>query len=82
MKAKRTIEKSAPIFAAPFVGIMGRTRVSIESHSGISEFSPEEIKVRLSDGCLLIRGAVLSVDYMSETSLAVSGSISSVEFVE
>ena len=82
MKAKRTIEKTAPILAAPFVGITGRTRVAIESHSGISEFTPQEIRVRLSDGCLVIRGADLSVDYMSENSLAVSGSISSVAFAE
>lgn len=82
MKAKRRLEKAAPILAAPRVVIMGRARVSVEEHRGISELSPEEIRVRLSEGCLLICGAGLSVDHMSESSLAVSGVIGSVVFAE
>ena len=82
MKLKRNAEKAAPVIAAPLVSIMGRARVSVESHRGIGEFSPEEVRVRLSDGCLLIRGESLCIERMSETSLAVSGSIGSIAFAE
>ena len=82
MKAKRRIESAAPVLASPRVSIMGRARVTVEAHRGINEFSPGEVRVRLSDGCLIIAGAGLSVDCMSESSLAVSGSIASVAFVE
>ncbi len=61
---------------------MGRAKVSVEEHRGISEFSPEMVRVRLSDGCLLISGAGLSVERMSESSLAVSGCIGAVAFDE
>ena len=82
MKVKRKIDRAAPVMAEPRVSVMGRARVSVETHRGISEFTPETVRVRLDDGFLLIRGAGLSVDSMSESSLAVSGSICSVSFEE
>ena len=82
MKIGNRAARAVPVLAAPSVRIMGRVSLSVETHRGISEFSPEGITVRLSDGSLRIYGRGLSVDSMSESFLTVSGTIDSVSFAD
>lgn len=82
MKRKRLFAETMSVMASPSVEVMGREAVRIEAHRGISEFSPEEIVIRLASGCIVIKGAELTIRAMSESFITVSGRIDSTAYRE
>ncbi len=70
------------LLASPSVEVMGRENVRIESHRGISAFSPEEVVIRLKSGCMVIKGRDLSIRAMNESFISVAGRIDGTEYRE
>ena len=62
----------------PIVEIAGDQRVLIERHKGVTEYSPQCIRVRLSYGILTISGCRLELTRMTANQLIISGRIDSI----
>lgn len=63
------------------VEVLGDNRVLIECHRGVTEYSCEQIGVKVSFGCLCIRGCGLHVRLMTRERLVISGKIDSLTLV-
>ncbi len=62
----------------PLVELAGYRRVLIENHTGVLAYSPEEITVRVSYGCLQITGENMMLAEMRREQLVITGQINSV----
>ena len=60
------------------VEIAGSTRVLIENHLGVKAYSREEIAIKVSYGCICVRGCNLEIIRMSKEQLVIIGEIHSV----
>ncbi len=60
--------------------LFGRTAVLVEGQKGVLSFSPDEVKIRLPDGLIAVRGKNLVIRQLSSTALTVSGEISGVGY--
>lgn len=63
------------------VEVLGDNRVLIECHRGVTEYSCEQIGVKVSFGCLSIRGCGLHIRLMTRERLIISGKIDSLTLV-
>lgn len=59
----------------PVVELLGDQRVLVEGHQGVTEYSTDQIGVKLTWGCLCIRGCGLHLRIMTRERLVVSGRI-------
>lgn len=64
--------------AQSLVEICGRGRVLIENHKGVTEYSDEQISVRVRFGTVCISGKELRLCRMSGCQLVISGKIEAV----
>ena len=62
----------------PLVEIAGDSRVLIEGHRGVREYSRERICVKVSYGQVLVCGSCLQLRCMSKERLVICGRIESV----
>ena len=62
----------------PIVEIAGDSRVLIERHNGMTEYSRERICVKVRYGCVCVCGCGLELTRMSREQLIVSGKIDGV----
>jgi len=62
----------------PLVELAGCGRVLIENHTGVLSYSPEEITVKVSYGCLVVTGQNMMLAEMSREQLVISGQIDNV----
>lgn len=65
----------------PIVEIAGDKRVLIENHSGITEYSPQRIAVKVSFGCICICGNNMDLSCMSGQQLVIGGRIDTVSII-
>lgn len=65
----------------PIVEIAGDNRVLIENHSGITEYSPKRIMIKVSFGCICICGDEMDLSCMSGQQLVISGKIDTVSIM-
>lgn len=65
----------------PVVELLGDNRVLIECHRGVTEYSCEQIGVKVSFGCLCIRGCGLHVRFMTKEKLIISGKMESITLI-
>ena len=65
----------------PIVEIAGDKRVLIENHSGVTEYSPQRISVRVSFGCICICGDNMELSCMSGQQLVIGGRIDNVSII-
>ena len=65
----------------PIVEIAGDKRVLIENHSGVTEYSPQRISVRVSFGCIYICGDNMELSCMSGQQLVIGGRIDNVSII-
>ena len=59
----------------PLVEIAGGNRVLVEYHEGVTAYSPEQIRVKVSDGEVEITGEGLQIAVMCREKLVISGVI-------
>lgn len=59
----------------PIVELAGQRRLLIENHQGVLSYAPNEIKIKVSYGCIIITGASLQLMEMSRVKLAICGRI-------
>ena len=59
----------------PIVELAGQRRLLIENHQGVLSYAPNEIKIKVSYGCVIITGATLQLMEMSRVKLAICGRI-------
>ena len=71
-------EKVTSISKQPLVEIIGKRRVLIENHSGITEMSNDRITASNDGGTIVITGKNLQLVMMSVDQIVVAGQIESV----
>ncbi len=84
----KILESAARYFALPSdaaagevsVAVTGGTKLLIENHSGIQEYSDEVIIMNEGKMRIAVFGSGLSIDAMNPVSAVVSGRINSVSF--
>lgn len=70
-----------PALGVARVTVTGGHKVNVENHKGLLEYENDRITVNTSDVPVRIRGTNLEISAMSDLELAVTGKISSVEYV-
>lgn len=63
----------------PLVELAGCGRVLVENHTGVLVYSPGEITVRVSYGCLQISGENMMLAEMHREQLVITGTIHGVK---
>lgn len=66
----------------PRLTIIGTLQVTIDNHRGLIEYSPEQVRVGMNTGQLIIRGAELKLSFVRDEDLLVTGKLKSVEFAD
>ena len=62
----------------PLVEIVGKNRVLIENHNGISEYGCNNICIKAKDGCICINGKDLSLEVISKERVVITGRLESI----
>ena len=76
MEMKQRFSRQANVLSMlPIVELVGQGRLLIENHQGVLSYAPEEIKVKVSYGCIIITGEDLRLMEMSKVKLAICGKI-------
>ena len=73
-----SVRAGIPAEAAPgqtVTELFGNCRVMIENHRGILALDTETIDVKISCGCLRVLGSCLTVAFMSDRQLVITGKI-------
>lgn len=88
MKARKLLERAAarldlPGEAAglPKLEINGFSRLSVEQHRGILEYTGEAVTVALADGRVRITGCRLSITVMNRSFLTLTGKLRGIELI-
>lgn len=71
-----------PLPGVPLVEIVGNCRVLIEGHGRITQYSCQEICVKVRRGSICVKGCALEVRCMSQQKLIITGKISGVELCQ
>ena len=66
----------------PRVTITGMSRVHVENHRGLLEYSPEAIVVNTGGFRISVKGTRLDISAMSDMELVITGSIKTVEYTD
>lgn len=66
----------------PKIVLIGSIQAFVENHKGILEYTPELIRIRVSTGELVIKGANLFLRNILMHEIAIEGQISAVELRE
>lgn len=64
-----------PLPGQPLVELAGDRRLLIEHHRGVTQYSQEEICVKVSYGHVQVRGCGLELSRMTREQLVISGRI-------
>ncbi|MGM0501001.1 MAG: sporulation protein YqfC [Bacillota bacterium] len=83
MKQDKIKSKVADIFDLPpdvvlnlpVINLTGSLNLVMENHQGIKQYSTEQIEIKAKRGSVIIRGADLKIDYLSETKITILGQI-------
>ena len=67
-----------PLPGGPLVELSGDDRVLIENHKCVNSYSPEEISVRVSFGCIRLCGRALVLACVGKDQLVVHGKVDSI----
>lgn len=87
MKQRRDVlgrllqESAAPLPGLPIAELAGDRRLLIENHQGVTEYSPQRIRVCVRFGELCINGCGLSLAKMSKEQLVIFGSIDNISIL-
>ena len=67
-----------PLPGVPLLELSGDDRILIENHKCVNSYSPEEIAVRVSYGCVRIRGRALVLACVGKDHLVIHGKVDSI----
>lgn len=89
MQGKRLLERftavadlaSRSMPGLPVLELTGENRVLIENHQGVTGYSDVMICVKVQYGCLEINGCQLSLAYMSDEKLIITGIIHEIKLL-
>ena len=70
-----------PVPGCPLIEISGDRRVLIENHLGITQYSREEICVKVKYGWISVCGGCLELVCMSRERLIIAGNIDQVKLI-
>jgi len=65
----------------PKITIIGNVRLSIENHQGIIGYSEQEIRVKVHDGFLFIKGDQMTLPGISNEEIIINGEINTVSIL-
>lgn len=68
------------LLGAAKLTLTANRRALIENHCGIEEYGPQEIRVRLKRGGIVLRGSDLRLEAMNKEELLICGKLQSVEW--
>lgn len=74
------LELPSEALGAARLTLTAGSRLLVENHAGVQEYSPEQILVSCGRGRIIISGSGLSIQGMNASELAVKGSIQTVEW--
>ena len=88
-KERGIVERASEIFdipgevtaGLPRVTITGASKVHVENHRGLLEYSTEQISVNAGRMVIRIRGKDMELAAMSDMELVVTGEVASVEYI-
>jgi sporulation protein YqfC len=81
LKAAQALEIPQEVLLdTPSVTINGNVRVYIDNHSGLVEYTPEQILLKTSDGTIKVMGKDMGIDEFEHNRLVISGTIKGVYF--
>ena len=72
------IGKAEILSKVPIVELAGQNRLLIENHQGVLGYSLEEIRVRVSYGCVCITGSDLRLMQLSREQLVICGRVDAI----
>ncbi len=82
MRLADSVDLSAePLPGVPVVELAGACRALIEGHQGVTEYSGEEICVKVRYGMVAVCGCNLELTRMTKEQLVISGRIDCVKLV-
>jgi sporulation protein YqfC len=64
----------------PLVMMVGRQRLFLENHKGVTHYHKNEIRIKFQDGLLLLKGEDLIVNEINSDSLSISGQLSGIYY--
>lgn len=67
-----------PLPGQPIIEIAGESRVLIENHCGVKEYSRERIGIQVKYGMVCVCGSCLELKHMTSQQLVISGKIDTV----
>ena len=65
----------------PILELVGQRRLLIENHQGVLSYAPNEIKIKVSYGCITVVGNELQLMEMSRVKLAICGIIDGLQIL-
>lgn len=78
--AKRSELPRDVVLGMPILTIIGQTELCIENYRGITEYTPEMVRIQTKSGMIRITGKQLNVDYYTNNEMKVSGLIFMIEY--
>lgn len=72
--------KTEPSPKQSLIEILGKNRVLIENHCGVTNYGTEEICVKTKSNCISICGSQLELIQMTKDCLIINGTIECVRF--
>ena len=67
-----------PLPGVPLLELSGDDRILIENHRCVNSYSPDDIAIRVSFGCIHIRGRALVLACVGKDQLVVHGKVDSI----
>lgn len=88
MRAKRSWQKLAHVLEVPQdlamdlprITMLGNQQILLENHRGIVEYTPTDIRINLSNGTLLIKGANMSLGNLQQDQLLIEGMVEEIHY--
>lgn len=71
-----------PILRTPLLELSGERRVLIENHFGVTQYSKQEICIKVNFGCICISGSDLELACMSRERLVITGCIHGIQLLK
>lgn len=63
---------------APIAELAGCSRLLVENHLGVIQYSTEQIGIKMGYGLLTVRGCRLLLEHMTKVKLVITGDIDSI----
>lgn len=65
----------------PRITLVGNIHLNIENHKGIISYTPNEVRLKVSEGYLVARGAAFALRSISQSDVFLEGEINSLQIV-